>query len=160
MNKSSEQKAAKPRMNNLDRWAWLPIPVFFFALVIMWMTNMKTPHESPYLLLGLNFLFSALVSLFVAWKIGCVFMERRTPGLLLLGCGTLIWGTASFFSVATGLAKPPWGVLDPNTLVTTHNVSVWMSAFCHLTGTALSQQWRISRGTPRVWLASAYALAL
>ena len=77
--------------------------------------------------LALNFVFSTLVSLFIASLIAYTFLARGTPGLLLLGCGVVVWGLG-------GLASSIASNVDVGLGVTVHNVCVWLSAGCHLVG--------------------------
>ena len=73
-----------------SRLAWLPIPILFGAMAVLWVAALPGSYESPHLLLALNFVFSTLVSLFIAYLVGRSFLARSTPGLLLLGCGVML----------------------------------------------------------------------
>jgi len=50
----------------LGRLAWLPVPILLAAMVVLWVADLRTPYESAHLILALNFVFSLLVSLFIA----------------------------------------------------------------------------------------------
>ena len=50
-------------------------------------------------------------------------------GVLMLGCGVIIWGSAGLLGITAGPR-------DQNILVTIHNTCVWLSALCHLAGVA------------------------
>jgi PAS domain S-box-containing protein len=137
----------------LDRLAWLPVPVLLAAMIAFRAAGLQTSHESPYLLLTLNIPFVALVCLVVAYLITRSFLIRGTPGLLLLGCGVVIWGPAGV--VATAAARG-----DANTSITIYNSCVWLSGLCHLAGVSLSLRPRRSLSPPALWLPAAYALAV
>ncbi|MCE5279330.1 MAG: PAS domain S-box protein [Planctomycetaceae bacterium] len=119
-----------------SRWAWLPIPVMLGLMLIFWIADLQTGHESPLALMALNFVFSTLASLAVAFIAARGFLAGGSPGMLLLACGVLIWGLGS----ATGVvAEVDFGLgrMDGNGIVTIHNICVWISALCHLAGVAL-----------------------
>ena len=42
---------------SLTRTAWLPLPLLLGALLILWSGDYSTPHETPFLLMSLNFVF-------------------------------------------------------------------------------------------------------
>jgi PAS domain S-box-containing protein len=132
-----------------SRLAWLPIPILFGAMVVLWAAALPGSYESPHLVLALNFVFSTLVSLFIAYLVGRSFLVRSTPGLLLLGCGVIFWGLASV--VGTVVAHG-----DANISITIHNSCVWLSALCHLAGVVLSLRPRRSLTPTSVWLVAAY----
>lgn len=102
-------------------------------------------HESPYMLLALNFLFSMLVSLLIAYLSARAFLINGKPELLILGCGVLLWGLATIMAAA--LVER-----GPNVPATIHNLGVIQSAFCHLAAAIL----RIRSGNivrePGLWL--------
>ena len=108
-----------------SRVAWLPIPVLLTAIGVFWAADWQGSHESVYLLLTLNLVFSLLVCLVVAYLITRSFLVRGAPGLLLLGCGVVIWGPAGV--VATAAARG-----DANISITIYNSCVWLSGLCHL----------------------------
>ncbi len=141
------------------RLAWLPVPLLAGAIVVLWAANLRTSYESPDLLIGLNFLFSVAVSLLVVYLIGRSFLARGAPGLLMLGCGVIIWGAAGFVGATAGLLGDA-GRDFANITVTIHNTSVWFSAACHLVGVTLSLRQRRAFSAVWVWLMAAYAAAL
>ncbi len=77
--------------SRLTRLAWIPIPVLLVAMAILWAGDLRTAYETPRLLMTLNFVFSTVASLFVAYLIGRSFLVRGRPGLLMLGCRRLRW---------------------------------------------------------------------
>ena len=111
------------------------------------------PHESPFMRLGLNFVFSTVVSLFIASLIACTFLARGTPGLLLLGCGVVVWGLG-------GLASSITSNVDVGLGVTVHNVCVWLSASCHLIGVGFLLRPKHSVKATGAWLVAAYTIAV
>ena len=133
--------------------AWLPIPVLLVAIAVLWAANLPGSYESPYLLMALNLVFSTLVSGFIAYLIGRSFLIRGTPGLLMLGCGVIIWGTAGLVGIVASH-------FDINVFVTIHNLCVWLSALCHLAGAVLSLRPRRAMREASLWLAAAYTVAL
>jgi PAS domain S-box-containing protein len=141
--------------------AWLPVFLLFAAILVLRAADLRTAYELPYLLLALNFLFSLVVSLFIAYLIARSFLVRGTLGLLMLGCGVVVWGAAGLVGVTVGLSGANTGRgFDANVLVTIHNSSVWLSAFCHLAGAALSLRPKPGVRAPGLALAAAYTLAL
>jgi len=141
------------------RRAWLAIPLFLLAIIVFWKVEGGVSFESPSLLIGLNFFFSVLASLSVAFLLGRSFLVKARPGLLLVGCGTLAWGLAGFVGSIAALSKEASG-FSANTLVSIHNAGVWLSALLHLLGTAFALRWSCSFKSPRFWLAFAYFVTL
>lgn len=140
----------------LDRLAVGPVLAVALAILFLLLTQEGLSHEHPLLLMGLNFVFATLVSLFVALKIGQSFMVESRPGLLLLGCGVLIWGVSGCMGVIAAMAPSTPVLFNANTLVTVHNLCTWVSAICHLTGVAISFNPHATLQTPRTWLLAAY----
>ena len=130
----------------------MPIPVLLVAIVVFWTADLQGSHESIYALLVLNLHCSTLVCLFVAYLIARSFLAHAMPGLLLLGCGVVIWGPAGV--VATAAAQG-----DADLSIMIYNCCVWLSALCHLAGAVLSLRPRRSLHPPVLWLSVAYVLA-
>lgn len=145
---------AGPLRSRWHRLAWLPIPLLAAAMVALWAADLPGYYESPFLLIAFNLVFSTLASLFVAYLIARSFLIRGEPGLLMLGCGVLIWGAAG------GLVAVTASRWDINVLVTTHNTSVWLSALCHLAGAVLSRRTNRALRDAGLWLTAAYTVAL
>jgi len=134
--------------------AWLPIPLLLGVMAVLWIDEGRTSsYGTPYLLMTLNFVFTTLVSLFIAFLVGRSFLVRGTPALLLLGCGVLIWGAVGFVSVAVGKT-------DINSNVSIFNIGAWLSAFCHLAGAVLSLRPGLRMRASGMDLGFAYAAAL
>jgi len=138
---------------SLGRWAWVPIPVLLAVMIVLWAAGWRGSHESVYLLLTLSLVFSLLVCLVVAYLIARSFLVRATPGLLLLGCGVVIWGPAGVVATAVGRG-------DPNVGTTIYNSCVWLSGLCHLLGVSLSLRPGRSLSPPAVWLLAGYLPAV
>jgi PAS domain S-box-containing protein len=134
------------------RWAWVPVPVLLAAMAVFWAAGWQASHESVYLLLTLNIVFSLLVCLVVAYLVARSFLVRSTPGLLLFGCGVAVWGPAGV--VATVAAQG-----DANLSITIYNSCLWLSALCHLAGVSLSLRPRRPLSPPALWLLAGYAQA-
>ncbi len=135
-----------------SRLAWLPIPILLTALGVFWAADWQGSRESVYLLLILNLVFSLLVCLVVGYLIARSFLVRSTPGLLLLGCGVVIWGPAGVGATAAARG-------DANTSITIYNACLWLSALCHLAGVSLSLRSRRPLSPPVVWLLAGYTHA-
>lgn len=139
--------------------AWLPIPLLLVAISLLWAVDSGIAYELPYLQIGLSFCLSTLVSLLIVYLIGRSFMTNGMPGLLLLGCGALFWGSAGFLASIATLIRDGYEHIDQNALVTIHNICAWISALCHLAGAAFSLRWRFALGTSYFWLAMSFAIA-
>jgi PAS domain S-box-containing protein len=136
-----------------SRLAWVPIPVLLTALGVFWAADWQGSHESIYLLLTLNLVFSLLVCLVVAYLVMRSFLVRGAPGLLLLSCGVVLWGPAGV--VATAAARG-----DANLSITIYNSCVWLSGLCHLAGVSLALRSRRSLSPPALWLLSGCVCAV
>ncbi len=144
----------------LTRFAGLSVPLSLVAICLLRAFDTGTAYESPRLLLGLNLVFGSLVSLIVAFLVGRGFLVRGLPGLLLFGCGVLIWGASGLMATITGLNRLGAERLDPNMLTVVHNTCVWVAALCHLAGVVLARRLDLSLGARPLWLMLAYGLAL
>jgi len=143
----------------LRHWAWLPILLFPAALAILFFFAPAGSYEQPQLLLALNLEFSLTVSVFIACLLARSFVSRGAPGLLLLGCGAIVWGAAGLTGVAAGLAGTPR--LDfANVAITIHNGCAWGSALCCLAGAVMTARPSRALREPGLWLAAGYAGAL
>jgi PAS domain S-box-containing protein len=111
--------------------AWLPIPVLLIATLFLKQVGAGGAHDEDLVRLGLGFVFSTLVSLFIACLVARTFLTRGTFGLLLFGCGVLLWGLGGLASSVASNAELGRGVA-------VHNICVFLSALCHLAGVGLS----------------------
>ena len=141
------------------RLAWLPVPLFLAAIAILFFLDPGRSYERPHLLMALIFVCSGLPAAFVAYLCARSYLARGAPGLLLLGCGVLLWGAAGMVGVVAGLIETP-GPDAANVAITIHNSSVWLSAVCQLAGAVLLLYPRRAMRTPGLWLSAACAIVL
>lgn len=142
------------------RLPWLPIPLLLATILALWAADLRTSYESPYLLLGLNVVFLMLVSLGIALLVGRSFLARGLPGLLLLGCGALIWSAVGVVATVASIAKGVPGQPDINVSFTIHNTCAWVSAALHLAGVTLSLRSEHRLENRRGWLIGSFLLAV
>ncbi len=140
----------------VERIAWLPVPLFLAVIIALWALDLHAVHESPSLLILLNLLFSTLTSLFIAYLVGRSFLDRGTPGLLMLGCGVLVWGVSGTLAAGTGLEMGVTAANFANVSVTIHNLCAWIAAACYLAGAVLSLRPRSAFRATGLTLAVAY----
>ncbi len=133
-------------------WPWLAVPLLLAATVVLVAIDPEEPHESPRLLLGLNFVFLSLCSVLVADLMGRTFVIRGAPGLLFLLGGMIVWGTGGVASAV--------GAADSNVAVTIFNSCAWISAAAQLAGVAMLVAMRRRVRAAGVWLPASYLLAL
>jgi PAS domain S-box-containing protein len=153
-------ESAKPpfdarRNTEKRRWfqlAGLPIPLLLVTMAVAASANLGNMYSSPRLLLALNFMFSTLASLVVAYLVGRSFLTRRAPGLLMLGCGVVLWGSAGAAAVAISRG-------DVNVNLTIFAWATCLAALCHLTGICVSLRPRRALDPAGVWLAVGYGAA-
>ena len=126
---------------------WLPVPLFLLAICSLLLWEMPGSHESPYLLLALNFVFAMLASLLTAYLAFRAFLITGKPSSMILGCGLLIWGVNTVVAAI-------FVHIGPNELVTVHNLGVLLSAFCHLAAAVLRWRSEAAVNTPGLWLAA------
>ncbi|HWH69517.1 MAG TPA: hypothetical protein VNT26_09045 [Candidatus Sulfotelmatobacter sp.] len=77
--------------------AGLPMPVVLMSMGGLSASKLSGTYTARHLLAGLNFLFLTLGSWFIAYLVGRSFLVRGQPGLLLLGCGMVVWGTGRWW---------------------------------------------------------------
>ena len=135
------------------RLAWAPIVFLLVAMLWLRVSPSRFSFESHFLILVLNFFFSTLAGVFVAYLAGRSFLIQGSPAVLLLGCGVLTWGAA-------GVVANSFSHGDPNLDVTIHNCGVWVSALFHFMGTVLLLEPRDTLRAPRFWLGAGYLGAL
>src|ERR1039457_7030050 len=84
-----------PSRSQLSRLAWLPIPLLALVIAGLWIANLRTVYESQVLIVLLNLLFTWLASLCICMLTARGFLGSGQPGLLMFGCGSLVWGVTS-----------------------------------------------------------------
>ena len=127
------------------RLAWLPLPILALAIAGLWVADLRTVYESRLLMVALNLVFTWLASLCICFLTARSFLASGQPGLLLFGCGALLWGTTSLAAAVV--------VDHVNATITTHNVGVLGAALCHFVGLV----WRGRLRRPGAWLVAGYA---
>ncbi|MGE5467338.1 MAG: PAS domain S-box protein [Ignavibacteria bacterium] len=111
----------------LGRWAWLPLPLLLALTVLLWVAPVEGTYDPRWFLPATYLLIVLPVGGFVAFLAARGYRAGRGAGLILLGCGALLWG----FS---GLAGGLMAARGHNAMVTAHNVLAWLAAACHFLG--------------------------
>jgi len=138
--------------DKLSRWArlaWVPIPVLLLAMAMMWVEANPDVHESLFIVVLMNTLFTGVASASVVLLTGRGFLMSGSPSMLMLGCGSLLWSCTALVS-STLLFK------DKNAAVTLHNLGILGAAGCHLVGIS----WRKNLLRPDRWLVVGYGAVL
>ena len=115
---------------------WLLIPFIIVAMATLWVFCLQTFPASPYLSLGCTFVFCALISAFSAFLVIKHFPEDDIPGLLLAGCGLVLWGICALVGPVIGLMGKgihPYGEV----VAMSRNICIWESAIFQLCGIAV-----------------------
>jgi PAS domain S-box-containing protein len=150
--KANLQKPGDLFNSHLNRLTLLPVPFLTAAILVLWFADLRTPHEYPLLLTILNFIFLTLTALFVMFLAWRSYLKTEEYGLLMLGCGALLWaigGSASFLVLGKGI----------NATVTVHNSLACLAALCHFSGVTLSRRWKKTK-MPGLILAILTAVSL
>ena len=124
------------------------IPACLIVVAVLWVADVRTVMESRPLMVLLNVVFTWLASACVAVLTARAFLATGRPGLLMFGCGSVLWGLTSLTAATR--------VDAINFTVTVHNIGVLAAALCHFVGV-------VSRGcvARRVrWLVTGYAAAV
>ncbi|MEN6338212.1 MAG: PAS domain S-box protein [Phycisphaerales bacterium] len=152
MDRPTIDEHGTPLARGSGRLAWLPIPFLLGAIVALRAMDLPGYYDSVTLVVALNFIFSTLASFFIAYLVARSFLVRGTPGLLLLGCGVVLWGPAAVLGTVVGSG-------DANVAVAIHNSCVWLSAFCHMAGVFLSLRPSRTLFPVSLWLLGGYMAA-
>ncbi len=144
-------------MSRPPRIAWAPLPILLLAVISLWFKNTQTPHESPELLIALNLVLATLPGLGMAFLFARNFLITGAPGVVLLGCGALLWSASGLSTLIARVASPGF---DVNTIVTIHNLAVWVASLCYLAGAAFLQRGTRNLAQRPQSLLAAYALAV
>lgn len=132
---------------------WLPLPLFLVLIVGLWASQLPQTYELPWLSLLVNFLFRLVTAGAVAFLLSRCFLERRSLGLLFMGCGVLVWGVAGVMGASVGRS-------DANVRITIHNLGFACSGLLYLVGAIHEMRPGKTVANPRVWLVLGYGLAL
>lgn len=136
----------------INKYAWVPLPLFIVAIIIFRLSGFETPHSSVKLQLFFNFVFTTLTSVIIVTLLGRSFLHRGSPGLLMIGCGAMVWGAIGI----TGLFAAD---RDGDIIIIIYNSCIWLSALFHLCGALLmSGKSRLIKDTGK-WLWAAYLFA-
>jgi PAS domain S-box-containing protein len=134
--------------SRLRQLAWLPVPLLALTIAGLWIADLRTVYESRVVMVLLNLVFTWLASLWICVLTARGFLGSGQPGLLMFGCGSLLWGATSLAAaVVVDLVNPT---------ITVHNLGVFGAALCHLVGLL----WRGRLQRPGRWLVVGYAGAL
>jgi PAS domain S-box-containing protein len=136
----------------LYRPAALPIPVLLVLIFGLWIADLPASYETPNLNIFLNFVFTSVISLFIALLAARSYLKRGQPALLVLGAGVLIWS-------ASGTIAVVFGQRDPNTIITIHNLCVLLSASCHFCSSLLAVR-QTENKQKDIWLVIVYASSI
>ena len=127
---------------------WLPIPLLLALIAGLWVADLRTVYESRAMMVLLNLFFTWLASLCICFLSARAFLSSGQPGLLMFGCGSLLWGVTSLAAAM---------IVDRvNPTITVHNLGILEAAVCHLVGSL----WRGRLARPGRWLVVGYASAL
>ncbi len=115
----------------LNRRLWLSVPFFALAVIILSLLPEGPIFEPPFLLFGLNFIFSTFICLIIAFLAGRSFLKSGEISLLFFGSGLLCFGIAS---MAGGIMIS----LDKlNTGITAQNSGALFAGIFHLLSAAV-----------------------
>jgi hypothetical protein len=124
------------------RFAWALLPVFFVAILGLWLNKVETPGEARSLFIAFDLILGAVPWLGVAFLFLRSFLITGGPGVLSFGCGALLWSASGLAPLGPYLAP---GADAPNINVTIHNLLIWAASLNCLAGTAL-----VHRGWPAI----------
>jgi PAS domain S-box-containing protein len=119
------------------------------AILVLWIHGSTATYPNQVLNRTLYFLFSVLTSALVAYLIGRSFRYQGSAGLLILGCGVVVWGSAGLM----------FNLPSINQEITFFNTCVWFSALCQLCGAFLSMRPNVRVRAAGVWLGVGYLAA-
>lgn len=134
-----------------NRLSFLPIPVFIL-LALFLSKGPSITYPNPFLLIFFNFTICTLVSLFIFYKVRKIFIIHSNPGLLMFGCGVLIWGCAGFSTAVFGILNSQNILPDADTMVTIYNNCIWVSAILQLAGVITTLNINCKLRYPLVWI--------
>jgi PAS domain S-box-containing protein len=137
----------------LIRVAWLPIPLLGTAIIAGRVAGLSESYTSETLTLALSLSFYTLASLGALFLIGRSFLALRTPGLLFLECGVLLWSLAGTVGDAVSHG-------DANVNVTIFNMGILLAGMCHLAGAILLLRPKRALRAASSWLGVGCALVL
>ena len=142
-------------LHDLKKLSWFsprscPVPILFAIMIALWIADLEHTYVYPGLIRGLYFVFSTVASGLIAFLIAQSFRYQGRPGLLMIGCGAIIWGTAGLLI----------GLPDINQDITFFNLCVWLSASCHFAGAVISLRSRASTHATGLSIGLGYTIAV
>lgn len=140
-------------VDQLNRFAWLPILLSIFAIAALWIADMHIILTMPILFMIVHYGSAVVCILIIVVTAGRIFVDSGQPGMLMIGCAILI--------IAIGTVAMPVAVLRSTSCgFAIFNTSALLSALCHFTGMLITSKHRISLRRSAVWwLAVAYAVS-
>lgn len=111
--------------------------MFCFALAVagLRVAGPDQGHESAILLIVLNWTFTTLICVFIAFLAGRSFLVSAEPIALMLCCAMVIWGSSAAVAVT--------GSRVGNYNITIHNLGMFAAALCHLVGALLATHFKL-----------------
>ena len=98
--------AEPSQMARPPRIAWAPLPILLLAVISLWFRNIQAPHKSPELLIALNLVLTTLPGAGIAFLFARNFLMTGAPGVVLLGCGALLWSASGLSTLIARVASP------------------------------------------------------
>jgi PAS domain S-box-containing protein len=148
-NRGSDPMKSLKRLSVWRQLGWIPIPLLVLAMAILWAADLEKSYDVPKLLLALNLVFTTLISLFVIYLVSRSYLDNGKPVLVMLGSGMIFWSMSGFISLMVGKG-------DPNTIVTIHNLCIFLFASCTLTGVVVSNRLANPGRIRHYWMTGAY----
>ncbi len=139
--------------STLARFAWVPLVLMACATLWFYHEDSRAVYAHPRLLFSMMFIFSTLVSVVIAILAGRTYLVSGQSGMMLLGCGALVWGSGGM--LATIIFSR-----DINFQVTVYNLAALLSSMLHLAGALSPLQARGRVKFASIWLDISYAIAL
>jgi PAS domain S-box-containing protein len=133
--------------------AGLPIVFLLAVITLLRVADSQVSFNAPDLNVALHFIFTLLMPVLVIFLVSRSFYIKGEAGLLMLGCGVLVWSSAGVPALVIGKS-------DPNIAFTIYNLCLWISALCHLIGASISLRASRRIQSTGLWLGCAYIGAL
>jgi PAS domain S-box-containing protein len=127
------------RVSWLQRWAWLPVPVFLTVICVLAFLRFDVIWNPPFLIPALNLFFGVGVGFFVAILAVRSYSANRSLTIQFLGCAMLAAGLGTIGNVLYFVEN------NMNANISILSMMLCLSMFCYL-ASALSG---LSHGSPR-----------
>lgn len=151
-----EKRAKAERLERLLRFAWLPVPLFLILLAAASLLSLPVMSEPVWLRPILNFVFGAVIALWVSWLAARCFLQNASGAILLFSSAMLLHGSSAFLA---SLAFHHFREL--NLGVTIHSIGLCLTGVTHLAVAVLTWtagDWVVRKPGPM--LAAAFAATL